>query len=216
MAYTITILLICLYAFGLFFWKKKVAWSFNQINSKRIKTIHYWAFFLTAILTFIYFIFNYCFPGFWIGRILFLFVIITGLIIYPLAENSISNKLETLYFKLFSIFPILFLMVLLVPFLGVILAISAIGTLTNPFEKIYYEDNKIRIQSTFTSPMVVPIINIYSKKSLYEWHLKEFDFRYYEADSVEVKYKNDSTFIYFIEIKEDKSKKIGQTVQFKN
>jgi hypothetical protein len=113
-------------------------------------------------------------------------------------------------------FPILFLMVLLVPFLGVILAISAIGTLTDPFEKIYYEDDKIRIQSTFTSPMVAPTINIYSKKSLYEKHLKEFDFRYYEGDSVEVKYKNDSTFIYFIEIKEDKSKKIGQTVQFKN
>lgn len=215
MAYTITILLICLYAFGLFFWKKKIAWSFNQMISKRLKRMHYLALILTTTLVLVYFNFNYCFPGFWIGRLLFVFAIISGLTIYPLAENSISNKIESFYFKLFSMFPIFFLMVLLVPFIGVIIAISAIGTLISPYEKIYFQDDKIRVQTTFTSPMVAPEINIYSKKFLFEKHLKEYDFRYYEADTVEVKYKNDSTFIYFLDIDENLSKKIGKTIQFK-
>jgi hypothetical protein len=184
--------------------------------SKRLKLIHYLALILTIALVLVYINFNYCFPGFWFGRLLFILAIISGLTIYPIAENSISNKIESFYFKLFSMFPIFFLMVLLVPFIGVIIAISAIGTLISPYEKIYFEDYKIRVQTTFTSPMVAPEINIYSKKYLYEKHLKEYDFRYYEADSVEVEYKNDSTFIYFIEIKEDMSKKIGQTIQFKN
>ena len=184
--------------------------------SKRLKLIHYLALILTTALVLVYINFNYCFPGFWIGRLLFVLAIISGLTIYPLAENSISNKIESFYFKLFSMFPIFFLMVLLVPFIGVIIAISAIGTLISPYEKIYFQDDKIRVQTTFTSPMVAPEINIYSKKFLFEKHLKEYDFRYYEADTVEVKYKNDSTFIYFLDIEENLSKKIGKTIQFKN
>ena len=83
----------------------------------------------------------------------------------------------------------------MIPFLGPVIFLSLFGRFTDPVHHIYYEDNHLRIQSTFVGVLGPPRIDVYEKHWLYEQHLSRPEYWGMEIDSVKVSYDEDSTRI---------------------
>ncbi|MCL9771015.1 hypothetical protein NAT47_11370 [Flavobacterium sp. HXWNR69] len=113
-----------------------------------------------------------------------------------IAQKSVLNKVEKYYFTFLSFFPILFFGLVLIPMIGFIIVVSLIGQLFNPVDKIYYEDNKLRIQSSFVGVMALPRIKVYKKIGIFEKEYKDENLNFEDIDSIKVDYKNDIANMY--------------------
>jgi cytochrome b subunit of formate dehydrogenase len=133
--------------------------------------------------------------GLWTTRIIVITTLLIGIFFVFLSAKNVLNKIEKWYFSFFSFLPILTVGFMLIPFFGAVATISLFGQLFCPADKIFYEDNKLRIQSTFIGVLGPPRIDVYEKVCLYEKHLKRSDFWITSNDSISVSlsYDPDST-----------------------
>lgn len=195
MAYLVTIIFIIAYGLGLFYWDKKINWRLNTKMSKSIKLLHYIGLLICLTVGIIYTNFDIGLRGLWTTRTIIIFTLLTGVFFTFLADKSSTSKIEKWYFKIFSFVPILTAATLFIPFLGVVIVLSLFGQLTDPATKIYYEDDKLRIQSSFVGVLGPPRLDIFEKKIIFEKKLKRAEFWANEIDSIKVAYDTDSTRI---------------------
>jgi hypothetical protein len=195
MAYILTILFIIANIIGLFYWEKKVFWRLNKKTSNTIKTIHYVGMIICVFVSIMYLKFDIGLRGLWTTRIVILITLFIGIFFKFITNKSTLNKIENLYFRIFSFLPILTAGILFIPFLGIVLVASVFGQLLDPAKKVYYQDEHLRIQSTFIGVLGIPKIDIYKKDIIFEKHIKRIDFWDTEIDSVNVLYEKDSTKI---------------------
>lgn len=141
--------------------------------------------------------FNIGLRGLWTTRTIIIFTLFTGMFFILLADKSSIRKIEKWYFRIFSFFPILAAGILFIPFLGVVFILSFFGQLTSSASEIYYEDEKLRIQSSFVGVLGPSRLDIFEKDLIFEKHLKPADFCVNEIDSIRVSYDIDSTRIFF-------------------
>jgi hypothetical protein len=145
------------------------------------------------------------FTGQWTTRIIIIAFLISGILIYPLTNWINKTKIEKYYFHTFSWFPILTGMIALIPFLGVVIVISVLGQLTDPVEKIYYEDEKIIVQSSFAGVLGPPDLLIYEKKGLLKKRLNDsYKIERYASDVSMVKVSNEKENTLIIIIDENR------------
>ena len=155
------------YAYSLKFWKKN-QFRFSEFTSRGLKYLYYFTLVLSLSFVFV----DYSLRGIWTTRIVIIISIFIGVFYNLIAQKSVLNKVEKYYFTFLSFFPILFFGLVLIPMIGLIIVVSLIGQLFNPVDKIYYEDNKLRIQSSFVGVMAPPRIKVYKKFGIFEKQYK--------------------------------------------
>jgi hypothetical protein len=179
------------YFYSLKFWKKN-QFRFSEFTSRCLKYSHYFALVLSLSFVFI----DYSLRGIWTTQIVILISIFIGVFYNLIAQKSVLNKVEKYYFTFLSFLPILFFGLVLIPMIGFIIVVSLIGQLFNPVDKIYYEDNKLRIQSSFVGVMAPPRIKVYKKIGIFEKEYKDENLNFEDIDSIRVDYKNDTANLY--------------------
>ena len=193
MYYTIIIILLIAYVFTLYQWNKRIEWRLNIEISKWFKILHYSMIGLIIIDIAIFSISGFHYRGLWTSRIFVFGFLLSGLTLYPLANKSILNKIERIYFLILGYSPVGVGLFLLVPFLGLVVTVSIGGRLISPAEEILYEDSNIRIQQTFTGALGSLCLDLVEKKLIVEGprrRLHKFDLDSY--DSIYVQYDSDS------------------------
>jgi hypothetical protein len=180
-----------IYAYSLKFWKKN-QFRFSEFTSRCLKNLHYF----TLVLSLSFVIVNYSLRGIWSTQVVIIISIITGIFYNLIAQKVVLNKFEKYYFTFLSFLPILFFGLVLIPMIGFIIVVSLIGQLFNPVDKIYYEDNKLRIQRSFVGVMAPPRIKVYKKFGVFENEYKDENLNFEDIDSIKVNYKNDTANLY--------------------
>ena len=69
--------------------------------------------------------------------------------------------------------PTIFGLLLLIPFTGGLVFSMLIGQLMYPVNKVYFNNDKLRVQSSYLGPMWPPGVFVYQKKGLLEKQLVE-------------------------------------------
>lgn len=193
MFYLSIISLIIGYSFLLFYWSWAVSWRLDAKTTGTIKSIHYAGLTICIAVAVAFTLFDIGLRGLWTTRVIIIMTLLTGVFFQFVANRAALRRIESLYFTLFSFLPIATAGMLLVPFLGVVLIASLWGQLTAPAERIYYEDEQLRVQSTFVGVLGPPRIDIYRKDLMFEKHLSRADYWASEIDSISVSYDQDST-----------------------
>ncbi|MDB5258685.1 MAG: hypothetical protein JWM14_3380 [Chitinophagaceae bacterium] len=194
MAY-FTIAFIILYGFGLFYWNKKQTGRLKPGISKTIKTIHYIGIAICLVLGFLYVSYGIGLRGLWTTRIISIITLFIGIFFSFFTDKTVLNKLEKWYFKLFSFLPVAAAAVLFIPLLGAVLVFSFLGRLFMPVAEIYYEDDILRVQSTFQTILIGNRTEAFEKHFFYEKQLESPDYWGKEVDSISVSYHADTTKI---------------------
>jgi hypothetical protein len=171
----------------------KVTWRFSLASSRAIKHVHYSGGAICFAVAVLFEFLNTGLAGLWTTRIILLVTVATGVVFKFIGQSQALNKFENLYFSLFAFLPAMIAGILLVPFLGIAMVISLFGQLVEPAKNIYFEDDKLRVQSTFVGVLGPARIDIYEKKWPFEKRLKRADFSESEIDSIQVSYDTDST-----------------------
>lgn len=195
MTYLVTILFLVAYGLGLFFWDKNINWRLNLTVSRTIKLLHYTGLLISLIVGITYANYDIGLRGLWTTRTIIIFTLLTGVFFIFLADKASLSKIEGWYFKIFAFVPIFTAATLFIPFLGVVLVLSLIGQLTDPATQIYYEDDKLRVQSSFVGVLGPPKLDVFEKKMVFDKKINHTDISSYEIDSVKVAYDTDSTRI---------------------
>ena len=197
MIFVVSILLLILYAFKIKDWKKN-DYRLNQELSIYLKYLHYFTITITIVLL----ILELQIKGIWTGRILTFIALLSGIFYNLFAQKSVLNEFEKTYFSFLSILPLIFPFFLLIPLFGMVIIFSTIGRLFSPYDKIHYEDKKLRLQTSFVSVLAPPKILVYKKGLFFEKEVKELNFPE-EIDSLKVEYKKDSIYIHYWETNYD-------------
>ena len=122
---------------------------------------------------------------------------------------------EKLYFRIFSFLPLLVAAFSLIPFLGVVLLLSLYGQLTEPAKDIFYEDNKLRVQSTFVGVLGPPRLDIFQKHGLFEARINKLYRSGADIDSIRVHTHPDETVvIIYNERYDDDDRLAADTIRF--
>lgn len=179
------------YAYSLKFWKKN-QFRFSEVTSMNLKYSHY----LTLALSLSFVFFDYSLRGIWTTQIVIIISIFIGVFYNLIAQKSVLNKFEKYYFTFLSFFPILFFGFVIIPMIGFIIVVSLIGQLFNPVDKIHYEDNKLRIQTSFVGVMAPPKIKVYKKFGIFEKQYKDENLNFEDIDSIKVDYEKDAANLY--------------------
>lgn len=179
------------YAYSLKFWKKN-QFRFSEVTSMNLKYSHY----LTLALSLSFVFFDYSLRGIWTTQIVIIISIFIGVFYNLIAQKSVLNKFEKYYFTFLSFFPILFFGLVIIPMIGFIIVVSLIGQLFNPVDKIHYEDNKLRIQTSFVGVMAPPKIKVYKKFGIFEKQYKDENLNFEDIDSIKVDYEKDAANLY--------------------
>lgn len=196
MTIILTIAFLIVYTYELFRWDKHVAWRLNSKVSKTIKYAHYLTIFVALAIAFTYSQFGIGLRGLWTTRTFVIVALVTGVLFNFVTDKTILNKIEEVYFRLFSFLPTVTGVILCVPFLGVVIVVSLLGRLIEPANKIYFEDEHLRIHSSFTGVFAPPRVDIFTKNSIFEKHIYRPDFYGNDFDSIAVRYDKDSTRIF--------------------
>jgi hypothetical protein len=199
MTIVLTIAFILLYTYGLFLWDKLVAWRLTKKVSKTIKYVHYFTLFVALTIVLTYFQYGVGLRGLWTTRTFAIIALFTGVFFNFVAEKTMLSKIEKVYFKLFSFLPTVTGIILCIPFLGVVIVVTLLGRIFEPANKIYYEDDNIRIQSTFRGVLAPKQIDFFTKRMFTEKYLYVPNFYCSDNDSIAVHYDNDSTRIFIYE-----------------
>ena len=197
MIFVVSILLLILYAFKIKDWKKN-DYRLNQELSIYLKYLHY----LTITITIVLLILELQIKGIWTGRILTFIALLSGIFYNLFAQKSVLNEFEKTYFSFLSILPLIFPFFLLIPLFGMVIIFSTIGRLFSPYDKIHYEDKKLRLQTSFVSVLAPPKILVYKKGLFFEKEVEDLYFPE-EIDSLKVEYKKDSIYIHYWETNYD-------------
>ncbi len=179
------------YAYSLKFWKKN-PFRFSEFVSTCLKYLHYFTLGLSLSFVFV----DYSLRGIWTTQVVIIISIFIGIFYNLIAQKPVLNKVEKYYFTFLSFLPILFFGFVIIPMIGFIIVVSLIGQLFNPVDKIYYEDNKLRVQSSFVGVLAPPRIKVYKKFGIFEKEYKDENLNFEDIDSLKVDYKNDTANLY--------------------
>ena len=188
--YIIPFLIFRLYGFEYLRFSIKNKNRFSLIISKKIKNLHYLTTLCSLILLLIEIKFNYKINVIWIKRVFIIFSFISGILMVSFINEMSTNKIEKIYFKIFSYLPILISLIWLIPLWGLFICYSFFCTLFNPIKIVYYEQNNIKIQSSYFNPMAPAKIEVYKKGLFFSKEITLKEDKIYELDSVKVEYKN--------------------------
>jgi hypothetical protein len=191
-----------IYAYSLKFWNKN-QFRFSEFISNRLKYLHYF----TLVLSLSFVFLDYSLRGIWTTQIVIIISIFIGVFYNLITQKSILNKVEKYYFTFLSFFPILFFGLVLIPMIGFIIVVSLIGQLFYPVDKIYYEDDKLRVQKSFVGVMAPPMVKVYKKFGIFEKEYKAKNINFEDIDSIKVDYNNDTANLsIFYEYNENPNK----------
>jgi hypothetical protein len=127
-------------------------------------------------------------------------VLFSGIFFIFISNDSIINRIEKIYFKIFSFIPIIATGILLIPFWGTVPVVSVCWQLIEPAETIYYQDKNIRIQSSFVGLLGPSRFDIYEKRNMFEKQVyRSFDLQG-TFSALKVNYDKDSTRIILYNI----------------
>lgn len=197
MIFVVSILLLILYAFKIKDWKKN-DYRLNPELSIYLKYLHYFTITITIVLL----ILELQIRGIWTERIVTFIALLSGIFYNLFAQKSVLNELEKIYFGFLSILPLIAPLFLLIPLFGMVIIFSTVGRLFSPYDKIHYEDKKLRIQTSFVSVMSPQKILVYKKSLFFEKEVEDLNFPE-EIDSLKVDYKKDSIYIHYWETNYD-------------
>ena len=209
--YLIALIFLIVYSVGLTTWDKRIKWRLNPKLSTYLKFFHFICLCICFVVAILYNNYHIGLKGLWTTRVIIVLTLITGIFFVLVADKSSINRPERWYFKIFSFLPILTAGTLLIPFLGVIIVFSLYGKLIDPASKIYYEDEKMRVQSTFIGVLGPPSLEIFEKNLIFEKRLKKPDVWVDGIDSIKVSYDRDSTRIVVYGLYEYDEKRKGET-----
>ncbi|MDB5272006.1 MAG: hypothetical protein JWO58_373 [Chitinophagaceae bacterium] len=186
---------ILVYGAGLYLWLKKTDLRFSEKATRYIKYLHYFFLALIFFSIFVHFQFDLDLRGIWTTRMIIFGLLTTGIFFYPFAKKKNLRTPEKAYFLTFSCLPAGIAALLLIPFLGTIIVLSLWGQLTSPISKIHYEDNNLRIQSSFSRLLGPSQLDIIEKKGLFEKSHYQSITHDAHFDSLKVSYDKDATRI---------------------
>ena len=155
------------YGFGLK-WAAKSFTKFNLEASKRMKLLHYVGLTLCIAIWISYDNFCIGLRGLWTTRILIILTLICGLLFGVFANSASMRRIEKLYFKCFSYLPFFTAGFMCSSMTGFATVLSLLGKLVTPSQHIYFEDDKLRIQSSFTGVLGLSSLDVFQKKLLFE------------------------------------------------
>jgi len=212
----VTVLFIILYGLAIYFWSVRINWRLNNKFSKWLTYLHYTLTGLLIIEGLLTIIDDISFSGQWTSRVVIVGFLLSGVIIYPFSNWVGKSAIEKNYFRLFSFSPILTAGIFMIPSLGRVLLLSLFGLLTEPVQNIYYEDNKLRIQSTFIGVLGPPRLEIFKKKGLFEVRGINFHRNAFGIDSIRVEKSEQEIFVkIYNKLYEQKGALDVDTVRFK-
>jgi len=123
--------------------------------------------------------------------------LLTGCFFLFVSSASATKRFERIYFKAFAFLPVIAGGIFLIPFFGFVLLLSLAGQLTQPVDQIYYQDDRLRVQSTFVGVLGTSRIDVFENCFLFEKHWYRSDFSGYGYKTVKVNYDADSTRVHF-------------------
>ncbi|MBB3699561.1 hypothetical protein KMW28_24460 [Flammeovirga yaeyamensis] len=136
--------------------------------SIHLKLAHYFSFSLTGIIAIIFINFNIGLRGKWTSRMIILIFFLSGILFHLIAEKEAMKKWGFWYFKGFSFLPIGISLFTFIPFLGPVIVFSILGQLFIPVDKIYYEDDQLKVQTRFVGVLGPPQLEVYQKEFIFE------------------------------------------------
>ena len=179
----ISILIITItYVIILKLWKEQITWKLSNRMTVSLKHIHYSSLFLCIFSLILFEYFSLSFKGLWTSRIIIIITILTGIFFHLIANKVALKKIEETYFKFLSYFPIIVGIFSLIPFIGIVVILSLVGQLFMPVEKIYFEDENLRIQSSFVGVLGSPEMKVYKKKMFFD---ERVDFEYISINEID-------------------------------
>lgn len=187
--------IIGLYILGYFYWKKHIPWKFNPTSAKLLKYFHFIALtlFVTALVLNSY---HLSFRGIRTTGIIVIALLISGAVISFFSDWQDRSRLEKFYFRIYALFPVLTILFLCIPFLGAVIFFSLAGRIISPVDKIFYEDQTLRIQSSFAGVLAGHSLDVFEKHGLFEYQLyKRNNASVHDIESVRVAQSPDSASI---------------------
>ncbi|ANQ51773.2 hypothetical protein MY04_4437 [Flammeovirga sp. MY04] len=164
--------------------------------SIHLKLAHYFSFFVTGIIVVLFINYNIGLRGIWTSRIIILFFFLSGIFFHLIAEKEAMKKWEFWYFKGFSFLPVGISLFTFIPFLGPVIVFSILGQLFIPVDKIYYEDDQLKVQTRFVGVLGPPQFEVYQKEFIFEKRITDYNTYWrYNIEEASVSYDEDSTRI---------------------
>jgi hypothetical protein len=187
-------IIIIIYSSGLYLWDKNVTWRPDNRTASRIKYLHYLLAAITIITGLLNIIDDISLRGLWTTRTIIFGLLISGVLIYPLTNWVGKSKLEKYYFRFFSLLPVLTAGLSLIPFWGFVIVASLFGRLIDPVGKVYYDDNNLRVQSTFIGVLGPRRLDVIKNYGLFEKRINK-TYKGADADSVSISKLADKTLV---------------------
>lgn len=180
-------------------WRNKVKTKhLSERHSRVLKHVHYFGLFYCITMFFIYYNFDTGFRGIWTSRIVLFFTLLSSFILKFILAPSVLHKFENKYFTFTSYIPAGLLGLNAIPVSGLLLIWGYSAPLFNPYDKIIFEDKKIRIESKYSGFMGMREHQYWTKYQIFEKRTDlENIFIPFTIDSVAVRYQSDSTKLYF-------------------
>lgn len=180
-------------------WSKKATPKYlSERHSCVLKYLNYSSLIYCITMCFIYYSFDIGFRGIWTSRIVLFFTILSSFILKFILAPSVLMKFEKKYFTFTSYIPAGLLGLNAIPLLGLFLIWGYSAPLFNPYDKIIFEDKKIRIESKYHGFMGMREHQYWTKYQIFEKRTDlENIFIPFTIDSVAVRYQSDSTKLYF-------------------
>ena len=96
------------------------------------------------------------FRGFYTQEILIWSCLFSAMLMGGFGNHHIKYRLRRMYYRFMFFLPLRSSLLLLIPFLGVILLLNTYGSILVNGDDIYYEDDTIRVEQTFTGVLGAP------------------------------------------------------------
>lgn len=160
--------------------------------------IHWAALTLSLLSWWIYSGWQYVAFGFWFPRIAAIAMLVTGTLIYPLYHADWKYKGVRIYFMLFSWWPFLAALLLLVPMFGLVVVLSVVANLSGTGD-VLYEDKHIIVRAVFTGVLDNGDTEIWQKKGVLYQRVANETYDYGQVQNVKVTYKDRKALVVLFE-----------------
>ena len=162
-----------------------------------LKKVHYSALFFCGVAIMLFTAFDLMFYGSWTTRVFIITALFTGVFYHFVSAKAYTNKVEKIYFVVLSFIPVMFLILLLIPFIGFVIVLSLWGMLFNP-EKKLYEDDVLIVKTESRGLLAEARMEVLKRRGLFDESMP-LGYAYVIADSVAVQYDKNKANIFFYE-----------------
>lgn len=203
------IFIVC-YLFA-FFVRKNKDYKLDGKPSLVLKNVHYIALFFCGVAILLYNVFDLTFYGSWTTRIFIITAFFTGVFFHLISSKVYANKIEKIYFTVLSFIPMGLFAFLLVPFFGLIVAVSLWLMLFCPGEKVY-EDDKLVIKECSKGVLSAAKFEVIERRGIFD-NAEPLGYTEF-ADSVAVRYEKNKAKIYLYDRSiDDNSMKVADSLK---